>query len=76
MYRSRADSVASVRTRLAVDREDNDLRVVVSLNDRQLWAIIGPEHTLLTAPIAVSTDETLEYAGSRGGSRRREASAR
>lgn len=60
-YRSRADSVASVRTRLAADR-DKDLRVVVSLNDRQLWAIIGPD-TLLTAPIAVSTDETLEYAG-------------
>ena len=60
-YRSRADSVASVRTRLAADR-DNDLRVVVSLNDRELWALIGSD-TLLTAPIAVSTDETLEYAG-------------
>jgi len=60
-YRSRADSMASVRTRLAADR-DNDLRVVVSLNDRELWALIGPD-TLLTAPIAVSTDETLEYAG-------------
>jgi lipoprotein-anchoring transpeptidase ErfK/SrfK len=60
-YRSRADSMASVRTRLAADR-DNDLRIVVSLNDRQLWAIIGPD-TLLKAPIAVSTDETLEYAG-------------
>jgi len=60
-YRSRADSVASVRTRLAAEH-DNDLRVVVSLNDRELWAIIGPD-TLLTAPIAVSTDETLEYAG-------------
>ena len=60
-YRSRADSLASVRTRLAADR-DSDLRVVVSLNDRKLWAIIGPD-TLLQAPIAVSTDETLEYAG-------------
>jgi len=60
-YRSRADSIASVRTRLAADR-DNDLRVVVSLNDRELWALIGPD-TLLTAPIAVSTDETLAYAG-------------
>jgi len=60
-YRSRADSVASVRTRLAANR-DNDLRIVVSLNDRELWALIGPD-TLLTAPIAVSTDETLEYAG-------------
>jgi len=60
-YRSRADSVASVRIRLAAEH-DNDLRVVVSLNDRELWAIMGPD-TLLTAPIAVSTDETLEYAG-------------
>jgi len=60
-YRSRADSLASVRTRLAADR-DNELRVVVSLNDRELWALIGPD-TLLTAPVAVSTDETLEYAG-------------
>jgi hypothetical protein len=60
-YRSPADSLTSVRTRLAADR-DGDLRVVVSLNDRQLWAIIGPD-TLLAAPIAVSTDETLEYAG-------------
>jgi lipoprotein-anchoring transpeptidase ErfK/SrfK len=60
-FRSPADSVASVRTRLAADR-DQDLRIVVSLNDRQLWALIGPD-TLLRAPVAVSTDETLEYAG-------------
>ena len=60
-YRSRADSLASVRTRQAADL-DHDLRLVVSLNDRKLWAIIGPD-TLLRAPIAVSTDETLEYAG-------------
>ena len=60
-FRSRADSLASVKTRLAADR-DKDLRVVVSLNDRMLWALIGPD-TLLTAPVAVSTDETLEYAG-------------
>ena len=60
-YRSRADSVTSARIRLAAEH-DNDLRVIVSLNDRELWAIMGPD-TLLTAPIAVSTDETLEYAG-------------
>ena len=60
-YRSRADSITSLRTRAAADR-DQDLRVVISLNDRQLWAIIGPD-TLLKAPVAVSTDETLEYAG-------------
>jgi lipoprotein-anchoring transpeptidase ErfK/SrfK len=50
-----------VRTRLAADR-DPDLRIVVSLNDRKLWALIGSD-TLLTAPVAVSTDETLSYAG-------------
>jgi lipoprotein-anchoring transpeptidase ErfK/SrfK len=60
-YRSRTDSIASVRTRAAADR-DQDLRVVISLNDRRLWAIIGGD-TLLSAPVAVSTDETLEYAG-------------
>jgi lipoprotein-anchoring transpeptidase ErfK/SrfK len=60
-FRSRADSIVSLRTRAAADR-DRDLRVVISLNDRQLWAIIGPD-TLLKAPVAVSTDETLEYSG-------------
>jgi len=60
-FRSRSDSIASVRTRQAADRS-SDLRIVVSLNDRMLWAIMGPD-TLLTAPVAVSTDETLEYAG-------------
>ena len=61
VYRSRSDSIASVRTRLAADRE-RDLRIVISLHDRQLWALIGSD-TLLRAPVAVSTDETLEYAG-------------
>jgi len=60
-FRSRSDSIASVRTRQAADRS-TDLRIVVSLNDRMLWAIMGPD-TLLTAPVAVATDETLEYAG-------------
>jgi len=60
-FRSRSDSLMSVRTRTAADRS-SDLRIVVSLNDRMLWAIMGPD-TLLTAPVAVSTDETLEYAG-------------
>jgi len=60
VYRSRSDSIASVRTRLAADRE-RDLRIVISLNDRQLWALIGSD-TLLRAPVAVSTDETLAYA--------------
>jgi hypothetical protein len=60
-FRSRADSLTSMRTRIAADRA-SDLRIVISLNDRRLWALIGPD-TLLRAPVAVSTDETLEYAG-------------
>jgi len=62
-FRSAQDSITSVRTRLAADR-DGRLRVVISLNDRMLWALIGPD-TLLRAPVAVSTDDTLEYAGRR-----------
>ena len=61
VYRSRTDSIASVRTRLAADREPG-LRLVISLNERRLWALIGSD-TLLATAVAVSTDETLEYAG-------------
>jgi L,D-transpeptidase-like protein len=60
-YRSRADSMTSVRTRKAADRAVG-LRIVISLNDRQLWVLLGYD-TLLTAPVAVSTDATLEYGG-------------
>jgi len=60
-FRSRADSLRSMQVHLAADR-DNELRIVVSLNDRKLWALIGAD-TLLSAPVAVSTDETLSYAG-------------
>lgn len=59
--RARADSIASVRTRMAAE-QDTRLRIVISLADRQLWALIGPD-TLLSAPIAVSSDATLEYGG-------------
>ena len=60
-YRSRRDSVASVRTRSAA-LLDTDLRIVISLNDRQLWLMLGPD-TLYNAPVGVSTDSTLEYSG-------------
>jgi len=60
-YRSRVDSLAGVRSRLAADR-DNNLRILISLAERRLYALIGPD-TLLKATVAVSTDETLAYAG-------------
>ena len=61
VYRSRSDSIAAVRTRLAANRE-RDLRILVSLNERRLYAVIGAD-TLLRTSVAVSTDETLEYGG-------------
>ena len=60
-YRSRADSVAGVRARLSGDRDPN-LRILISLAERRLYALIGVD-TLLKATVAVSTDETLSYAG-------------
>lgn len=59
--RSRADSVASARTRTAADR-DRRLRIVISLADRRLWALIGVD-TLLDGPVAVSSDASLDYGG-------------
>jgi hypothetical protein len=38
------------------------LRIEISMLDRQLWVISGLD-TLLTAPIAVATGDTLRYAG-------------
>ena len=60
-YRSRVDSVAGVRSRAAAER-DNNLRILISLAERRLYAMIGPD-TLLKTTVAVSTDETLSYAG-------------
>ena len=60
-YRSRADSVFGVRARLSADR-DPGLRILISLAERRLYAMIGPD-TLLKTTVAVSTDETLAYAG-------------
>ena len=60
-FRSRADSLNSVRTRAAAE-ENERLRIVISLNDRLLWVLIGSD-TLLAAPVAVSMDSSFEYAG-------------
>ena len=60
-YRSRADSVASVRTRAAADA-DPRLRIVISLNDRLFWVLLGSD-TLLTGPVGVSMDANFQYAG-------------
>jgi len=59
--RARELDTKSTRTLTAANRDD-DLRVVISLEDRQLWALIGSD-TLLGVPVAVSMDENFSYAG-------------
>ena len=58
---SRSRSAASQRTR-ALAAKDRDLRIVISIDDRELWVVFGTD-TLLTAPVAVSMDESMTYAG-------------
>src|SRR5688572_12831334 len=59
--RALARDAASTRT-LASANGDHDLRVVISLEDRQLFVLIGGD-TLLGAPVAVSMDDNFSYAG-------------
>jgi hypothetical protein len=58
---SQAETKGARRARLAAIR-DHRLRIVISLDERRLWALIG-EDTLLDAPVAVSSDAQLSYAG-------------
>jgi lipoprotein-anchoring transpeptidase ErfK/SrfK len=60
-WRSRADSLTSVRARRAAAR-DTSLRVVVSVADRRLWVVEGRD-TLRAAPVAVGMGRLLDYAG-------------
>lgn len=58
-FKSRTDSVSWARNR-ALARRATGFRLVVSLQDRHLWAIIGRD-TVLSAPVAVAKGTTLEY---------------
>ena len=58
-FKSRADSLAWTRNR-ALATKASGFRLVVSLQDRHLWAIIGKD-TVLSAPAAVAKGTTLEY---------------
>jgi hypothetical protein len=61
-FKSRADSVAWARNR-TVAAKSKGFRLVVSLQDRHVWAIIGRD-TVLSAPAAVAKGTTLEYGNS------------
>src|SRR5438045_8109876 len=51
-FDSRSDSLARARNRGAASKASG-FRLVVSLQDRHLWAIIGRD-TVLSAPVAVA----------------------
>jgi hypothetical protein len=58
-YRTRADSLAGVRAYEASKR-DPHLRLVVSLEERRLWVVVGVD-TVLEAPVAIGSGETLVF---------------
>jgi L,D-transpeptidase-like protein len=58
-FKSRKDSISWARNRELAERATG-YRLVVSLQDRHLWAIIGRD-TVLSAPVAVAKGTTLEY---------------
>ena len=58
-YRSRSDSVAGMNAYEA-SRKDQNLRVVVSLDDRKLWVVAGVD-TVLQAPVAIGRPDRLVF---------------
>ncbi len=59
---SRVDSLSWVRNRTVAERSKG-FRIVVSLQDRHLWAIVGAD-TVLSAPAAVAKGTTLDFGKS------------
>jgi hypothetical protein len=57
--RSRRDSVAGA-TALEASKRDQHLHVVVSLEDRKLWVVVGLD-TVMEAPVAIGSGETLVF---------------
>ena len=60
-FKSKPDSLAWARNR-ALAAKSTGFRLVVSLQDRHLWAIIGQD-TVLSAVAAVAKGTTLDYQG-------------
>jgi hypothetical protein len=61
-FESKADSLSWARNK-AIAEKAKGFHLVVSLQDRHLWAVIG-EDTVLSAPVAVAKGTTLHF-GSR-----------
>jgi hypothetical protein len=58
-FRSRSDSLEWVSAKNVADKSTG-FRLVVSLQDKRLWAIVG-EDTVLNAPVATAKGTTLKY---------------
>lgn len=58
-YKSRTDSVAGMNAYEA-SRRDQNLRVVVSLDDKKLWVVAGVD-TVLQAPVAIGRADRLVF---------------
>lgn len=63
-FESRSDSLQWAMWKTRANSHMSGMRVVVSIFDRRLTVLRGPD-TLLVAPIAVASGTTLEYAGRR-----------
>lgn len=63
-FHSRADSVEWARARVRASRA-RDRRVVVGLFERRVWVIEGESDTVFSAPAAVASGLTLDFAGRR-----------
>jgi hypothetical protein len=61
-FKSRADSISWDRSRASAAKSSG-FRIVVSLMDRHLWAVVGND-TVLSAPAAVAKGTTLEFGKS------------
>ncbi len=62
-FKSREDSLSWNRYRASAAKSDG-FRIIVSLMDRHVWAVIGRD-TVLSAPAAVAKGTTLEFGSSK-----------
>ncbi len=58
-FKSKADSLSWARSKARAEKAGG-FHLVVSLQDRHLWAVIGDD-TVLSAPVAVAKGTTLRY---------------
>ncbi|HTR79960.1 MAG TPA: L,D-transpeptidase [Gemmatimonadaceae bacterium] len=61
----RGAGAQSTDTIQAAAARDTSLRVIVSVDHRRLWAVRGMADTLLNAPVAVGSEQSLAYASRR-----------